>query len=76
MHVFTFFQGFLELHSGVFSGGLEFEISFKFRTDQLNGLLLFVYNEDGPDYLAVSSEIQISIFRYNVIFVFYDMSNI
>lgn len=57
--MFTFFQGFLELNSGVFSGGLEFEISFKFRTDQLNGLLLFVYNKDGPDYLAVSSEIQI-----------------
>uniref|UniRef100_A0A663LW22 Usherin n=1 Tax=Athene cunicularia TaxID=194338 RepID=A0A663LW22_ATHCN len=46
-------KGFLELHSGVFSGGLEFEISFKFRTDQLNGLLLFVYNKDGPDYLAI-----------------------
>ncbi|XP_055581897.1 usherin [Falco cherrug] len=46
-------KGFLELHSSVFSGGLEFEISFKFRTDQLNGLLLFVYNKDGPDYLAI-----------------------
>ncbi|KAM9016840.1 usherin [Ara ararauna] len=46
-------KGFLELHSGVFSGGLEFKISFKFRTDQLNGLLLFVYNKDGPDYLAI-----------------------
>ncbi|KAJ7402273.1 hypothetical protein BTVI_87954 [Pitangus sulphuratus] len=46
-------RGFLELHSGVFSGGMEFEISFKFRTDQLNGLLLFVYNKDGPDYLAI-----------------------
>ncbi|NXO10183.1 USH2A protein, partial [Oriolus oriolus] len=46
-------RGFLELHSGVFNGGLEFEISFKFRTDQLNGLLLFVYNKDGPDYLVI-----------------------
>uniref|UniRef100_A0A8B9CDD6 Usherin n=1 Tax=Anser brachyrhynchus TaxID=132585 RepID=A0A8B9CDD6_9AVES len=46
-------KGFLELHSDVFSGGQEFEISFKFRTDQLNGLLLFVYNKDGPDYLAI-----------------------
>ncbi|KAI1240568.1 hypothetical protein IHE44_0008996 [Lamprotornis superbus] len=46
-------RGFLELQSGVFIGGLEFEISFKFRTDQLNGLLLFVYNKDGPDYLAI-----------------------
>ncbi|XP_040553357.1 usherin isoform X5 [Gallus gallus] len=46
-------KGFLELYSGVFSGGQEFEISFKFRTDQLNGLLLFVYNKDGPDFLAI-----------------------
>ncbi|NXU70580.1 USH2A protein, partial [Oreotrochilus melanogaster] len=46
-------KGFLELHSGVFSGGQEFEISFKFSTDQLNGLLLFAYNKDGPDYLAI-----------------------
>uniref|UniRef100_A0A8B9SU76 Usherin n=1 Tax=Anas platyrhynchos TaxID=8839 RepID=A0A8B9SU76_ANAPL len=46
-------KGFLELHSDVFSGGQEFEISFKFRTDQLNGLLLFVYNKDGTDYLAI-----------------------
>lgn len=66
MCAFTFFQGFLELHSGVFSGGLEFEISFKFRTDQLNGLLLFVYNKDGPDYLAVSSKIQLILFRHDL----------
>ncbi|XP_065600248.1 usherin [Cyrtonyx montezumae] len=46
-------KGFLELYSGVFSGGQEFEISFKFRTDQLNGLLLFVYSKDGPDFLAI-----------------------
>ncbi|XP_039386307.1 usherin [Mauremys reevesii] len=45
-------KGFLELHSDIFHGGLDFEISFKFRTDQLNGLLLFVYNKEGPDYLA------------------------
>ncbi|XP_056671906.1 usherin-like isoform X2 [Monodelphis domestica] len=31
---------------------MDFEISFKFRTDQMNGLLLFVYNKDGPDFLA------------------------
>ncbi|XP_004700202.1 usherin [Echinops telfairi] len=45
--------GFLELHSYVFHGGMDFEISFKFRTDQLDGLLLFVYNRDGPDFLAM-----------------------
>lgn len=50
---FLFFKGFLELHPYVFHGGMDFEISFKFRTDRLNGLLLFVYNKDGPDFLAV-----------------------
>ncbi|XP_048212729.1 usherin [Perognathus longimembris pacificus] len=46
-------SGFLELHSNIFHGGIEFEISLKFRTDQLNGLLLFIYNEDGSDYMAM-----------------------
>ncbi|XP_077013931.1 usherin [Tamandua tetradactyla] len=45
--------GFLELPPYIFNGGMDFEISFKFRTDQLNGLLLFIYNKDGPDFLAV-----------------------
>ncbi|XP_041108645.1 usherin [Polyodon spathula] len=45
-------QGFLELHSFVFSGGTEFEISFEFRTDQLNGLLLFAFNKEEHVYLA------------------------
>ncbi|XP_053139313.1 usherin [Hemicordylus capensis] len=45
-------KGFLELHSNIFYGGLDVEISFIFKTDQLNGLLLFVYNKEGPDYLA------------------------
>ncbi|KAM8817678.1 usherin isoform 1-T1 [Rhynchonycteris naso] len=45
--------GFLELDPYVFHGGLNFEISFKFKTDQLDGLLLFIYNKDGPDFLAV-----------------------
>ncbi|MGH0120773.1 UNVERIFIED_CONTAM: hypothetical protein FKN15_027139 [Acipenser sinensis] len=45
-------QGFLELHSFVFSGGTEFEISFEFRTDQLNGLLLFAFNKEELVYLA------------------------
>lgn len=48
-----FFKGFLELYPHVFRGGRDFEISLKFRTDQLNGLLLFVYNRDGPDFLIV-----------------------
>ncbi|ELW55473.1 Usherin [Tupaia chinensis] len=45
--------GFLELHPYIFHGGVDFEISFKFRTDQLNGLLLFIYNKDGPDFLSL-----------------------
>lgn len=24
-----------------------------FKTDQFSGLLLFIYNKDGPDYIAV-----------------------
>ncbi|XP_074120778.1 usherin [Sminthopsis crassicaudata] len=44
--------GFLELYPHIFPGGMDFEITFKFRTDQMNGLLLFVYNKDGPDFLA------------------------
>lgn len=50
-------SGFLELHSNTFHGGLNTEISFVFKTDQMNGLLLFVYNKEGPDYLAVSSNV-------------------
>eukprot|EP00062_Callorhinchus_milii_P018719 gi/632972566/ref/XP_007902721.1/ PREDICTED: usherin [Callorhinchus milii] len=45
-------QGYLELFSGVFSGGKQFEISFELRTDQLNGLLLFAYNKGRKTYLA------------------------
>ncbi|KYO43601.1 usherin isoform J [Alligator mississippiensis] len=45
-------KGFLELQSDIFHGGLDFEISFQFRTNRMNGLLLFVYNTEGPDYLA------------------------
>ncbi|XP_040841245.1 usherin [Ochotona curzoniae] len=45
--------GYLELYPNMFNGGTDFEISFKFRTDQLNGLLLFAYNTDGPDFLAL-----------------------
>ncbi|KAF5890052.1 usherin isoform X1, partial [Clarias magur] len=44
-------QGFLKLDPVVFTGGDEFEISFEFRTDQLNSLLLFAYNLNGDDYI-------------------------
>ncbi|KAG9484595.1 hypothetical protein GDO78_010137 [Eleutherodactylus coqui] len=45
--------GFLELPPSVFPGGTDIEISFTFITDQLRGLLLFIYNTDGPDYILV-----------------------
>ncbi|XP_003419924.2 usherin [Loxodonta africana] len=61
-------SGFLELHSYIFHGGMDFEISFKFRTDQLNGLLLFVYNKDGPDFLAVELRSGILSFLLNTSF--------
>ncbi|KAM9466939.1 usherin [Clarias gariepinus] len=44
-------QGFLKLDPEVFTGGKEFEISFEFRTDQLNSLLLFAYDLNGEDYI-------------------------
>ncbi|KAK1328091.1 hypothetical protein QTO34_012514 [Cnephaeus nilssonii] len=62
--------GFLELDPGTFHGGLDFEISFKFRTDQLNGLLLFVYNKDGPDFLAVELKSGILSLRLNTSLTF------
>nr|XP_004672060.2 usherin [Jaculus jaculus] len=46
-------SGFLELRPHVFHGETDFEISLKFRTDQLTGLLLFIYNKEGPDFLAM-----------------------
>ncbi|KAJ1157569.1 hypothetical protein NDU88_010275 [Pleurodeles waltl] len=42
-------QGFLEIEEHSFRGGTNFEISFAFRTDDLNGLLLFIYNKEGND---------------------------
>ncbi|XP_004685295.1 PREDICTED: LOW QUALITY PROTEIN: usherin [Condylura cristata] len=45
--------GLLELLPNLFHEGMNFEISFNFRTDRLNGWLLFVYNKDGPDVLAI-----------------------
>ncbi|KAM9212500.1 usherin [Dugong dugon] len=62
--------GFLELHSYIFHGGMDFEISFKFRTDQLNGLLLFVYNKNGPDFLAVELKSGTLSFLLNTNFTF------
>ncbi|XP_058131204.1 usherin [Dasypus novemcinctus] len=62
--------GFLELHPYIFNGGMDFEISFKFRTDQLNGLLLFVYNKDGPDFLAMELKSGLLSFRLNTSLTF------
>ncbi|XP_059533348.1 usherin [Myotis daubentonii] len=62
--------GFLELDPGTFHGGLDFEISFQFRTDQLNGLLLFIYNKDGPDFLAVELKSGILSLRLNTSLTF------
>ncbi|XP_060145902.1 usherin [Globicephala melas] len=62
--------GFLELYPYLFHGGMDFEISFKFRTDQLNGLLLFVYNKDGPDFLAMELKSGILSFRLNTSLTF------
>ncbi|XP_003474286.2 usherin isoform X2 [Cavia porcellus] len=62
--------GFLQLHPGVFRGGMDFEISLKFRTDQVNGLLLFIYNKDGPDFLAVELKSGVLSFRSNASLTF------
>ncbi|EGV92554.1 Usherin [Cricetulus griseus] len=45
--------GFLELPSDTFHAAKDFEISLKFQTNQLNGLLLFIHNKEGPDFLAM-----------------------
>ncbi|KAL7861382.1 hypothetical protein SRHO_G00128230 [Serrasalmus rhombeus] len=44
-------HGFLRLEPAVFAGGDDFEISFEFKTDQLNALLLFAYDSSGEDYM-------------------------
>ncbi|KAM9109657.1 usherin isoform 1-T1 [Megaptera novaeangliae] len=62
--------GFLELYPYLFHGGMDFEISFKFRTDQLNGLLLFIYNKDGPDFLAMELKSGKLSFRLNTSLTF------
>ncbi|XP_075060358.1 usherin [Mixophyes fleayi] len=43
--------GFLELSPTVLPDGPEFDISFMFKTDQLTGVLLFMYNTNGLDYI-------------------------
>ncbi|XP_039192169.1 usherin isoform X7 [Crotalus tigris] len=58
-------KGFLELHSNIFHGGMDFEISFMFKTDQFSGLLLFIYNKDGPDYIAAELKSGSLIFLLN-----------
>ncbi|KAG3258086.1 usherin, transcript variant X1 [Ictidomys tridecemlineatus] len=57
--------GFLELYSHIFHGGMDFEISLQFRTDQLNGLLLFTYSKNGSDFLAVELKSGTLSFRLN-----------
>nr|XP_014268858.2 usherin [Maylandia zebra] len=49
-------HGYLELDSGVFTGGQIFDISMDFRTDQLNALLLFTYNTQTEDFMLVELE--------------------
>ncbi|XP_037397596.1 usherin [Pygocentrus nattereri] len=44
-------HGFLRLEPAEFAGGDHFEISFEFKTDQLNALLLFAYDSSGEDYM-------------------------
>lgn len=48
------FSGFLKLEPKFFIGGDDFEISFEFKTDQLNSLLLFAYDINGEDFILVS----------------------
>ncbi|KFO25414.1 Usherin [Fukomys damarensis] len=62
--------GYLELHSDVFCGGMDFEISLKFRTDQANGLLLFIHNTDSPDFLVAELRRGVLSFRLNTSLTF------
>ncbi|XP_013887083.1 usherin, partial [Austrofundulus limnaeus] len=49
-------HGYLELATGVFNGGQDFDVSLDFRTDQLSALLLFTYNTKKEDYMLVALE--------------------
>ncbi|KAK7153113.1 hypothetical protein R3I93_011118 [Phoxinus phoxinus] len=44
-------HGFLKVKPEIFTGGDYFEISFEFKTDQLNALLLFAYDVNGKDFI-------------------------
>uniref|UniRef100_A0AAY4ADY9 Usher syndrome type IIa protein homolog n=1 Tax=Denticeps clupeoides TaxID=299321 RepID=A0AAY4ADY9_9TELE len=57
-------HGFLQLKTETFSGGENFEISFEFKTDQLNTLLLFAYDTDGEDY--IQAELQGGILTWTL----------
>ncbi|XP_056624652.1 usherin [Triplophysa dalaica] len=46
-------HGFLKIKPEIFAGGDYFEISFEFKTDQLNALLLFAYDVRGKDFILV-----------------------
>lgn len=48
-----FLTGYLELATGIFNGGQDFDMSLDFRTDQLSALLLFTYNTKKEDYMLV-----------------------
>ncbi|XP_075719450.1 usherin [Rhinoderma darwinii] len=56
--------GFIELAPSVFPGGADIEISFMLKTDQLRGLLLFIYNTDGSDYILVQLDSGILTLNY------------
>ncbi|XP_078412490.1 usherin [Cetorhinus maximus] len=58
-------QGYLELDSSVFSGGMQFEVSFQLKTDHLNGLLFFAYNKEMKTYLAAELHSGILSFLFN-----------
>uniref|UniRef100_A0A8C1J3X3 Usherin n=1 Tax=Cyprinus carpio TaxID=7962 RepID=A0A8C1J3X3_CYPCA len=47
-------HGFLKVKPEIFTGGDYFEISFDFKTDQLNAMLLFAYDIEGKDFILVS----------------------
>ncbi|XP_062863133.1 usherin [Trichomycterus rosablanca] len=55
-------HGFLKLKQETFSGGDDFEITFEFKTDQLNALLLFAHDVNGQDYIL--AELQGGILQW------------
>ncbi|KAL1769712.1 usherin [Sigmodon hispidus] len=62
--------GFLELRADTFHAAKDFEISLKFQTNQLNGLLLFIHNKEGPDFLAVELKSGMLTFRLKSSLIF------